>query len=292
MTNKTIVDNSISIVDLIGMDYRLKQHTQDTLTTVEHDSLIIWPETNSFTWFSRNISGGPLTWMKYVLFLSDPEIEDYLNGVDIGLLTLDKYSIEFETRYPVGAKEYCEYFAQRNINPETALFYDLEVYHDDVIIPLYNTFGKRCGSLLRKVNTNDTSKKYRKIINDTLCDLWPYKSLLNRYEKPVLVFEGTWSVMRWHQVLGNEIIPLALIGTNIGDRVTSILNGANVTFILDNDVKSKAGLKVYERIKKQIGYKYQNWKFLLPPKYPDEMSDEEIKIIMNEIRKIRTNTRR
>lgn len=285
MINKIIVDNSISIVDLVGMDYRLKQHTQNTLTTVEHDSLIIWPETNSFTWFSRNVSGGPYVWMRYILELSEVEIDDYLDGVDIGLLTLSKYATEFEVRFPIGTKEYCEYFEKRNINRETALHYGLEVYRNDVIIPLYDSFGKRCGSLLRKTDTNDLSKKYRKIIADTPCDLWPYKSLMLRYDKKVLVFEGAWSVMRWHQVLGDEIIPLALIGTNIGDRVTSILNGADVTFVLDNDEKSKAGLNVYKRIKSQLGYKHQKWNFLLPPKYPDEMSDDEIKIIMNEIRK-------
>lgn len=285
------IDKQYSIVDLIGLLYNIKNHSGNTLSTVEHDSLVIWPSTNSFTWFSRQISGGPYTWLKYVLHLDDYEIEEYLELVpELNITHLFSESEQtIEVRYPIGQRRHCEYFTQRGINENTSTFFDLEVYQSDVIIPLYNYFGNRCGSLLRKSDTNDVSKKYRKIINEEVCNLWPNKLLKERFTKPVYVFEGTWSVMRWWQVAGDSITPLALIGLTAGTETIALLNGIeNVTFILDNDKESKAGLTVFNRIIKEKNYnKNLGWKFVIPPKYPDEMTDEEILIMLNEIRKIR-----
>lgn len=277
--------NSLDIVSIIKQSYDLVNHTNNTMRSVKHDSLIIWPTTNSFNWFSRGIGGGPEVWLKYVLNLSKEEIDEYLN--DYTFKREYKYDLtpEVEVVFPIGQKTYSEYMRKRGISKETAEFFELEVLANDVIIPLYNTRSERIGSMIRRTDTNKNWQKYRKIINGEMCGLWNKTTVHERYDKQIIIFEGAWSVMRWWQVSrkhGIDIAPLGLLSTGVKNALPLIYNIQNAVFVLDRD-ENDSGLSVYKRAVRHKGM--NDWKFYIPPIYPDEMNDKQIlkmlKIIMD-----------
>lgn len=270
----------IDIVDLIGQSYTIVDHSSNTKSTLEHDSLVIWPESNSYHWFSRGIGGGPYHWLKYEIGMPEKEIEDYLE--ESSIFTVYQQEQTFAKSFPLGHKRYHKYIASRNITEQTATFFGLEVWNENILIPLYNLKNQRCGSMIRDIHTNAQHLKYRKIISSEPTNLWPYEFLKKRFDVPVFIFEGAWSVMRWYQVVGESIVPLALLGTNANNDTMELLNNVdNVTFIIDNDIKSNAGDNVYNKIIKNPNFKYTSgWQFIRPEIYPDEMSDKQIRWLL------------
>lgn len=273
--------DTVDIVQLINTTFDVVELAGGKLSTSEHDSLIIWPETNTFFWYSKRIGGGPYQWMKDVLVLPYTEMDAYVEELEEFVPPAEE--LEFMLRYPVGNVGYNSYIKSRNVTMETANRYRLEVWGENVIIPMYGIRGFRAGSLVRRYDTDIQWLKYRKYQSSEICNLWPYTDLSTIFDKPVFVFEGAWSAMRWHQVTNGEITTLALIGTNANDDTLELLNNVeNVRFILDNDPESKAGEGVYERIINNSKYNKQlGWKFILPPEYPDEMSDKNIMRILH-----------
>ncbi len=53
------------VLDLIGQTFTIIGHGS-VLTTVEHDSLKIWKETNSWYWFSKGMGGDVLDWYQHI----------------------------------------------------------------------------------------------------------------------------------------------------------------------------------------------------------------------------------
>lgn len=47
-------------------------------STREHDSLMLWPQTHSWYWFSRGVGGGVIDWVKYVQHCEFTEACEYL----------------------------------------------------------------------------------------------------------------------------------------------------------------------------------------------------------------------
>ena len=244
-------------------------------TTAEHDSLILWQDTNRFSWFSKGIHGRPEDWLNLVEGLNKEEISELIDSEEFSKeFSFDSYE-KPPVNYPIGPKIYNEYIKSRNITPEVAKIFGLESWGDNTLIPLYNYYGKRCGSMIRDHSTNFSWLKYRKIADDEICNLWPYWLLEKTHTKPVILFEGAWSVMRYYQVASQHIVPVALLGTSANKRTIELLTGVDDVFIvLDND-KNKSGLSVKDCLE---GYKDFNnkWTFVLPDKYPDEMSEAEI----------------
>jgi hypothetical protein len=276
--SKTKLLDIVTLVNNSG--YSVVKKGSTTMTTVEHDSLIIWPERNHFSWYSRGLYGGPLEWLRYVENVSDEALPDYVKDINITDLRIKLIEQEFVDEFPKGHVAYAPYFQERNISEETARLFMLEKYNDDVIIPMYNNKGVRCGSLIRRHDTNISHEKYRKPLSEPSCNLWPYWMLKYMHDKPVFVFEGAWSAMRWYQVAEGKIATLAFIGINANHETLELLNGVkNVTFVLDRDPESEAGNLVMTKLKSTPGYmgKHLGWKFLMPHKYPDEMTDDEVK---------------
>lgn len=69
MTAPTIIDQikqATDLAQLIGQTYTLTgRDGARTRSTVEHDSLIIWTDTNTWRWFSQNIGGDCLDWVQH-----------------------------------------------------------------------------------------------------------------------------------------------------------------------------------------------------------------------------------
>lgn len=266
----------IDIVQLIGQTFTIVGHSDNTKSTLEHDSLIIWPDTNTYFWYTKQAGGGPYQWLKYVLHVPFADMEGFVS--ELATFIPKVADSEFAVRYPIGRVVYNEYMKSRNITEATALRFKLEQWGTNTIIPMYNKRGYRAGSLVRRPDTNLQYLKYRKYQSEQLGNLWPYHEYKYVFDKPVFVFEGAWSAMRWWQVSGGKIAALALIGTNANtDTLTLLDEIENVRFVLDNDPESKAGEGVYERVVKNRLYdKHLGWKFIMPEEYPDEMSDRTI----------------
>jgi len=269
------------ILDLIGSDLTLVRLSNTVYTTVEHDSIRIWPDTNSYYRFSQGQGGGPLHWLitwrglsfeEAKLFLEDyPEELDPLKKLDILSSSSKDLGQGLEPHHVYGNRIYHPYIEGRNISEETAKRYSLEVIQDSILIPINDSRG-RCGAIIR--NTQKEKKdKYRKYFLREAPLLWPYDDWQNaKSSDTVFVFEGAWSVMRFYQVLhdkGNYVF-LALLGAVADYKLISYLNGLNVIFVLDNDDAGKGmGQKLYQ-------FEQKKWSMFMPNVYPDEMTDEQI----------------
>lgn len=254
-------------------------------TTVEHDSLILWQDTNRFSWFSKGIHGSPIDWLYLVEGLDKAEVEDLLEDDSLSKEFTFISDTEKEVIYPIGSKTYNPYIESRMISEDTAKIFQLETWDKYTIIPLYGYDGNRVGSMLRDQTTNVQWLKYRKIINGRMCNIWPYWLLEISHTAPVILYEGGWSCMRTFQVAKHNnisVIPLAALGTNMGKATVELLTGLdNVSVVLDND-KNKAGLSVKDRLESQKDFNTK-WQFILPDKYPDEMSDNELLYLIRNI---------
>lgn len=59
------IKDQVDIVDLIGRTFEITGRGR-RLSTKEHDSLAIWPDTNSWYWFSRGVGGDVLDWYQHI----------------------------------------------------------------------------------------------------------------------------------------------------------------------------------------------------------------------------------
>ena len=283
-TQTQINYNNLSIVKLIQLDYTLLKHSANTLRAAEHSSLVVWPETNSFSWFSQEISGGPTEWLKDVCGFSDEDISEICKDQSLFGTLSNNTTQTLARSYPLGKIVPNKYIQDRGVSFETQKHFGIEIYEDNILIPLYSPptllGADRIGSLIRRTDTNEGWLKYRKIITEEMCPLWPPSEISKRYEvDKVFVFEGAWSVMRWWQVAKNSSLAfVALLSTATSTATNYIYNIDNVIFVLDND-KNKAGLSVHNRIKETKNYN-PAWKFILPSIYPDEMTDSQIKLML------------
>lgn len=61
------VKEKTDLVGLVGQSYTVTGRAEGlTRSTVEHDSLVIWPKTQTWYWFSRGVGGDCLDWVQYV----------------------------------------------------------------------------------------------------------------------------------------------------------------------------------------------------------------------------------
>ena len=251
---------------------------------MQHSSLIVWPATNSFYWYSMAIGGGPEVWLHKVLDVDPSELQEYLD--DPAFFREFKYDLlpDVEVNIPLGSVKYNSYIESRGVSEATAKFFKIEVLGEDVIIPLYGNDGSRVGSMIRKHDTDLNYLKYRKIISDKMCGLWNNNFVQQRFDDNVVIFEGAWSVMRWWQVAKENninIVPMAILSTAVINALPLLYNLHNVTFILDNDEGSGAGTTVYDNIVVHEGI--NNWSYYQPGIYPDEMNDNQILYMLNTI---------
>lgn len=261
----------MAILDIIGSEFTIIPEGAH-YTTLEHDSLKIWPERDRFMWFSQQFGGDSMTWLTQHTGLdaktASQELDNFLAQL---FLESEPNVVPY---YPIGSRKYCSYFEKRNITPETAENFELEVTNEGVIVPLYNILGKRCGSLLRREHTDINYLKYRKLYAEEPSPLWPYSHLKDR-SKPLFIFEGAWSVMRWTQVCPN-INALALIGTYVDKQVLGLLNRRSPILILDNDTSGAGDI-----VKQQFDHYFPGLDSFKFNTYPDEMDDEQIRRRVN-----------
>jgi hypothetical protein len=283
------MSDSLDVLDVIGKDFKLKKISNGLYTTVEHDSLRIWPNTNSWYWFKNNAGGDAVYWLKYYKHLSQAEIIDtyeiYETKQDpFKILLLDQYNIieDIDISLLYGKKVYSDYIKNRGISYETFQKYDLEMINNYyALIPIKDRNGKRIGALHRKLDDKISGARYKKYVNNRNLHIFNYEKLKNKTKYDIiLLMEGAWSVMRFDQVLGEKVTCVATLSNHIDDRIFETLNGLdNVFIILDNDEAGKSLIK-----------KYPDKKFILPSIYPDELNDEQIVTVYERIKeKCQTN---
>lgn len=263
------------ITDVISEDYTIVRVSAYVYTTREHDSLRIWPNTNSFYWFSKNFGGSVKEWLSKVRLYSDEYIETLLeeSEPDARLFFKKKNPVQhFETRQFYGIQKYIDYFRRRGLTIETVKKFSLE--YDPigrVIIPITNRENKRIGAIIRNIRAAK-SNRYNIYANGVKPAIWP-ESQINfvNADSKIFLFEGCWSVMRWQQVIQEEnVFFFAILGAYPSKLIAEYFNGLTVNVILDNDTTGKNLQNGLEKMPlKAI--------FFLPNIYPDEMSDEQIR---------------
>ncbi|MCB1711831.1 MAG: hypothetical protein KDH96_04960 [Candidatus Riesia sp.] len=263
------------IAELIGEKYTLRKLSNNVLTTEEHGSLKIWTNTNSWYWFARGFGGGIREWLRYANY---PEDEwDY--WIDKDLLFVppneDNNFIDYDdfVTHCIGAYKYTKYIKSRNISEATAKYFGLETKNSDTIIPIIKYNNERIGSLIRhKAGT----PKYHKFLLEAQPVFW--NSNILDINRPTLIFEGAWSVMRFWQVLGDKYNYLATLSFSITDKHFEYLTGLdNVYWFLDYDTDNNNTLlpRVWQK-RNKIKVNNGKHRVIINKTMPDEISDEGI----------------
>lgn len=295
----------MNIVDIASQYFTIKKNSHNTWSLEEHDSVILFEDTNTYHRFSNGDTGDVYKFLRNIVGLSHEQAKDYYHDPTektVSLLealrrTQKKEKKDEDSGYEyqefVGKPGYNKYIQSRNINIETAKFYDLEIDGDDVIFPLFNSDLKRVGSIKRFAHAQNKNDRYRTYIlhgyEKPCC--WDMRQLVDiTPDKFVVLVEGTWGVMRIKQVVGHlPIVPIATMGTNIKPELFDYINRNRIIAILDNDTGG-------DRYKKQLQNARNEGKIItevtLSNKnhnvYIDDLTDSQIeklfKRLCNEIR--------
>ncbi len=277
----------LSIIDVISDYFTVIHKGGNKYSTVEHDSFVIFPQTNSFCWFSASIAGGIDVFLRDVVGLSVDEIHRYTNGyilsspLSIGISNNEQFTLDPNQYLGAPAIDNKYLINERMLSNETISRYKLECSTDRIIIPINTLRGKRIGSQFRYL---DGSKpKYRTMLMENKPTLWPMPDLfLVPQHDIVLIFEGAMSVMRFYTV-DKTVLSFGMYG-NIKSRkqIESIksLIGDTAVIVLVADPDA-AGLMTAAKHLTGTGIKTY-----VPDGYPDEISDDEIKATIKNIRNL------
>lgn len=261
-----------NILDLASQDFTLVRESQNVYSTKEHDSLKFFINTNSWFWFSERIGGNAKKYVEFFWNLSEIP-EEFDNSFQEIENLKDLYD---EPYVRVGRKLYHKYIKERGVFEETAKEFELEYdkVSESIILPITNQNGRRIGNIKRKVNPKDKKDRYKFVLWDNIRPpLWQMHKLKEvDNDSKVLIFEGAWSVMLWHQILKEKNCKcFAILGAFPSKSLKEILSGLNVIYVCDND---ETGIKAAQEFSKIV-----KCKILKLPKMPDELSEIEIKII-------------
>lgn len=265
-----------NIIDVIGEDLSVYRMANGLYTTKEHDSLIIWESSQTFTWFSRQIYYGNIAkWLEIYRNYTPEEVKDAVIDLpsEVNLSEIHHYeSIDMRQLLCPKLSENNEYLQSRNITDITAKQFGLEESQDYIVIPIEDYNGERAGIICRYMYSDNKKEKYRKLFVKAIPPLWPIKHWRTLTpDKIVLVFEGAWSTMRFTQVLKfDDMVCFSLLGAQFNHDIINMLNGIKtVIFILDND---DTGQRLGEKVKELC----PSWYCIKPSTYPDEMTDTQI----------------
>lgn len=251
----------MNIVNIASQYFNLKKNSHNTWSLEEHDSVILFEETNTYHRFSNGETGDVYKFLRNIVGLTHDQAKEYYNDSaerKVSLLeslrrTQKVQKIDEDSGYEyhefIGTPGYNRYIECRNISKSIAEFYNLEIDGDDVLFPLYDDTLKRIGSVKRFANAQHKNDRYRTYIlhgYDKPC-CWDMRQLANLTPNQIVVLvEGTWGVMRIKQVVGHlPIVPIATIGTNIKSELFDYINRNRIIAILDDDTGG-------ERYKKQL----------------------------------------
>lgn len=245
----------MNLIDIASQYFTLKRNSSNSwaIDQSEFDSVILFESTNTYCRFSTGETGDVYYFLKNIVGLTTEQIAEYdLGHREVKLsyaAQMNKYlrkpnhSIrqnELDYHAIIGTPGYNDYIAQRNINEETAKKYGLEIDGPDVIFPLFDDNLNRIGCIKRFAYAEDKNDRYRTYVlsghNKPYC--WDMVSLSKLTTRTtVILVEGTWSVLRISQVVGDKynILPIATMGTEIQQPLLDAISANRVIAILDND---------------------------------------------------------
>lgn len=277
------------------LDYKGNGVYQISSPTGELDSVVLWEKTNSYRRFSIAKSGGVREFLKYIVKLTDNEIEAEYGDIGEDNLTKSlrtyrhaKEDTGLSLSDVVFKRGYNQYIESRMISEETASYFNLEINNQDVAIPLYDSERRRVGSLYRNSSPEVKGDRYRTLlVNNTekpCC--WSFIELHKvKRDSVIVLVEGAWSAMRIHQVIKPKvpnIIPLATLGTNLTAELKDFLHEFPIISIIDDDT---GGAKVVQSLDKWKSEKMKvesyipTWKRLSlceQSSYVDDLSDKSL----------------
>jgi len=178
------------IVSVIGRFFTIKRRGR-LYTTVEHDSLIIWPDTNSWYWYSRGIGGGVRAWYR-LWGLTPPSTVSPLQKrrKRNSIVALDNsLHLYFEKQMTSADRNW---WYSRGLDEQTIANFHNGVCHHELYgrcytIPLLND-GKLRNIKLRLTDKAERFGRYRFFYrNQPLCDVLFNKDALTAKEKIYLV---------------------------------------------------------------------------------------------------------
>lgn len=250
-----------SIVDVASKYFTLKRNSQNSwiIDGDKFNSVVLFEDTNTYHRFSSGETGNIYKFLRNIVGLRHEDCQEFEQGdVEQSLLEVLRKSLKSETKQErsgydfeefIGKVGYNAYMQSRNINIETAKYYNLEIDGPDVIFPLYDYKLHRVGSIRRFANAQNKADRYRTFLlhgHEKPC-IWDFREIEKLSpDKIVVLVEGTWSAMRIKQVVGHlPIIPLATMGAEIKLEVFDYIYESRIIAILDNDTGG-------ERYKKQL----------------------------------------
>lgn len=263
-------DVTYNLLDLVGKELTLIQLSETLYTTKEWDSLRIWTDTNSWYRFSRGIGGDSISWIKY--FYSDKEfnINDFQQYLINKSVTKEEIIKIYDAHALYGNKTYHEYLVKRKISFETFQKFNLEVNDNSILIPLTDLSGKRIGVQARNIVSTDPKNRYLFYLMQDKPALFPLTEL-KHIKHTVILCEGTFSVMRYTQVINDDNYKIfSCLGNNPSPLLPELLNRINnIICIYDPDDGGKS-------FKKKLSKLLPNAQMLCPNVKLDDMTDKEL----------------
>lgn len=286
----------MNIVDVASKYFKVKKNSHNSwiIEGSEYDSVVLYPETDTYHRFSNGETGNIYKFLKNIVKLHPSECAQYSSqqSAEISLtdrlrksLSTDKTEEQragYDYYEFIGKRGYNQYIASRNISEETANYYQLEVSGADVLFPLYNENLHRIGSIRRSAYAQNKSDRYRTLIlhgYDKPC-VWDFREVAKLTpDKIVVLVEGTWSAMRIKQVVGElyPVVPLATMGANIQSKLFNYIYENRIIAILDDDKggeQYKKQLQVARAKRIMVEEVTLNYKGKLI--YIDDISDEQM----------------
>lgn len=223
------------ILDVIGSVLTLVKLHETLYTTEEWDSLRIWTDTQTWYRFSKQRGGDVKGFIHYYSEIAGTEFD--VDGIVVEKREKEKTIHVTDIHKLYGKKIYHPYLIKRGITEETANRFSLEYDNGFIYIPLLSLQDKRIGVQCRNVESLD--KKFRYIFYLTVPQkplLYPL-NILKYSGDTILLCEGTFSSLRWNQVVNDTNYQLfATLGNNPSDELKRLLHSfKNIILFPDPD---------------------------------------------------------
>lgn len=263
--------NEASILNyLIVNNYKLIKRSRNSISLLEHDSLVISPDKNKWYWFSRGIGGiGCLDFVKKYELISFKEAMKKILGIKQSLIVTfkrykanasDNEELKLPKRVDDQSKIYNYLCKERKINADivTRMINEKKLYQDargNCVFVGCALEGKPKYAL--KIGTNINHKFKREVLNSR--KKYGLELISNKVYDTVYVFESiidamsyeTIERMRNKTVNFNMIVLSGVCDLKLDKYLEGKSNIKKIVMMLDNDI---AGRKNSSR----LGNKYKN----------------------------------
>lgn len=239
---------------VVGRKFTVQRRGHKWANTLEHDSLVLNLEKNTFFWNSEELYGGAYTWLTKVEGLSHEETVKILE--ELSAKYPSNYHVQFNhgkqvITYPKlvdvfweNGKSFRGYWYSRTLTDETIDKYRLGYFDGWYMIPVFEDYTLKNFQMRR----DEPEKRITKWYRGTGVSLWGDDILST--EKEAVFTEGLVDAILLRQYNIPSITTDAGSGGWRDDFLNKFVNQEVIYIVFDND---QAGVKGARRLARKLG---------------------------------------